>query len=329
MPACPVCSGNSFRVLANAQRLRDECQLRANFVARRLTRPADVDELKDLTDFFHAEQADLLACEACGLLVREEQEPPPAQEYSEDQYDSSVMEHQYPAYVDAFRKKANPYRGLLPGGARVLEIGSHYGAFLQVAAEWGWRAEGVDPGKDTSCFARSKGFTVHVATLEECRFPENHFDAVFIWNCFEQMEDAKPTLTASRRVLKPNALLTVRTPDGLFYDLCERLLTDSAVDSEAKEFVVRAMGYNNLLGFPYRYGYSRATLEQLVGPFGFRFGGALPSELITFPLPEKPCWVEQEEREISDELEMLANSVLRDRSGTSAGPWVEVWFRAK
>lgn len=328
MPRCPVCSGTSFRVVADVQRLREECRIREAFVARRLTRPAEGDELKDLTDFFHMEEADLLACEQCGLLVRDEHEPPPAQEYSEDEYDSSVMEHQYPAYVEAFRKKENPYRGLLPQRASILEIGSHYGAFLQVAAEWGWHGEGVDPGKDTSRFAQSKGHTVHVATLEESRFPEKQFDAVFIWNCFEQMEDAKPTLAACRRVLKPGGLLTVRSPDGGFYEHCEKLLCDSQLDFATKDFVERALGYNNLLGFPYRYGYSQKTLERLIAPFGFEFGGALRSELITFPLPENPCWVEQEEKEISNQLRTPAPSVLRAESEVSAGPWVEAWFWA-
>jgi 2-polyprenyl-3-methyl-5-hydroxy-6-metoxy-1,4-benzoquinol methylase len=305
-----------------------ECKIRERFVRRRLTRPADPDELKDLTDFFHAEKADLLACDRCGLLRRDEHEPPPAQEYSEDAYDSAVMDHQYPQYVEAFRKKDIPYRGLLPPGTRILEVGSHYGAFLQVAAEWGWQAEGVDPGKDTSRFARSKGFNVHVAALDQCSFAAEQFDAVFIWNCFEQIENPRATLSACRRILKKHGLLTVRTPDAHFYQLCHKLLRDEDVLSEAKEFLLGAMGYNNLLGFPYLYGYSRATLCRLIEPYGFQLGGALSSELLTFPLPENPRWVENEEKEISVELRLLANSALTDRSGNSTGPWVEAWFRA-
>jgi len=315
-------------VLANARRLQEECRTRELFVAHRLTRPPQPDESKDLTEFFHTEGADVLACETCGLLARNEHEPPPAQEYSEDEYDPAVMEHQYPRYLEAFRKKENPYRNLLPRGSRVLEIGSHYGAFLQVAGEWGWKAEGVDPGKDTSRFAQSKGFTVHVAALEDCSFPAEHFDGVFIWNCFEQIEDPRPTLVVCRGVLKRNGLLAVRTPDGQFYALCERLLSDAEVRPEAKDFLLRAMGYNNLLGFPYLYGHSRATLRRLIQPYGFEMQGTLSSELLTFPLPENPHWVDREEREISAGLRLLENSVLIDQSGPSIGPWVEAWFRA-
>ncbi len=36
--------------------------------------------------------------------MRNEHEPPPAETYSEDGYDLSVMEHLYPRYVEAFRR---------------------------------------------------------------------------------------------------------------------------------------------------------------------------------------------------------------------------------
>ena len=80
------------------------------------------------------------------------------------------MEHQYPQYVEAFRWKEKPFRRLLGPQARILEVGSHYGAFLQVAQEWGWHTEGLDPVKDTGGFARSKGFNVHESTLDDCGF---------------------------------------------------------------------------------------------------------------------------------------------------------------
>jgi SAM-dependent methyltransferase len=306
-----------------------ECLERERFVMARLARPASPNELKDLTDFFHQGAADILRCMDCQLLVRDERESPAAETYSDDEYDPSVMEQLYPRYLEAFRRKAEPYRALLPGNAKVLEIGSHYGAFLQTAQEWGWCAEGIDVGKDTSRFARSKGFTVHGKEIGQCGFRDRSFDAIFIWNCFEQIADPKPSLDECRRVLKPDGLLTVRTPNGLFYALCEALLTEQEPGSGAAEFLLEAMGYNNLLGFPYLYGYSGATLERLIKQFGFRCNGMLNSELITLPLPENPDWVEKEERAITDEVRMLAQSVLANREGTLAGPWIEAWFRSE
>jgi 2-polyprenyl-3-methyl-5-hydroxy-6-metoxy-1,4-benzoquinol methylase len=328
MPICPVCFGSLFSTVVPSRKIDEECRRRDGFVKERLARPASGNELKDLTEFFHQGKADILACAECKLLVRDEHEPPPAETYSEDEYDPSVMEHLYPRYLDAFRRKEKPYRALVPEGAQILEIGSHYGAFLQTAKEWGWRAEGVDVGKDTSQFARSKGFTVHGKEVTECRFAEHSFDAVFIWNCFEQIPDPRPTLAECRRILKPEGLLTIRTPNGLFYAICQELLAEQDLRSGAAEFLTEAMGYNNLLGFPYLYGYSAATLERLLEQFGFQSAGMLNSELITLPLPESPDWVEQHERAISNEIRMLTRSVLADREGVLTGPWIEVWFRS-
>jgi SAM-dependent methyltransferase len=284
--------------------------------------------MKDLTDFFHAENADILACSNCGLLVRNEHEPPPARQYAEEEYDPDVMNHLYPRYVNAFRKKEHPYRQLLREEAHVLEIGSHYGAFLQVAKEWNWNAEGVDPGKDTSRFARSKGFVVHNVALEEATLPEAGLAGIFIWNCFEQIEQPQKSLGICRRALEPGGLFTVRTPNGRFYSLCEQLLQEESTGTEERDFLLRVMGYNNLLGFPYLYGYSGDTLTRLIQPYGFRYESALNSELLTFPLPENPEWVEKEERAINKGVRLLANSVLADGSGDLIGPWIEVWFRA-
>jgi 2-polyprenyl-3-methyl-5-hydroxy-6-metoxy-1,4-benzoquinol methylase len=327
MSICPICSGTSFAPIASRERLEQECRVRATFVNQRLSHPVTPNEAKDLTDFFHAEKAEIEECKTCSLLIRTEYERPPAEDYSKDDYDPEVIEREYPEYVAAFRRKEGTYRELLPSGARVLEVGSHYGAFLQVAAEWGWRAEGVDVGKDTSSFACSKGFLVQKVELQDAGFPEETFDAVFIWNCFEQIEQPKPLLQACRRVLKPGGLLTLRTPNGLFYSICQSLLSDGTLNTETEQFLVDAMGYNNLLGFPYLYGHNRATLQRLVEPYGFRIDGFLNSELLTLPVPDKSRAVQEEERAINKEMRMLANSIISDKAGVLAGPWIEVWFR--
>ena len=237
------------------------------------------------------------------------------------------MEHLYPRYLEAFRAKSRPYRDLLRPGARILEVGSHYGAFLQAAKEWGWEAIGVDVGKDTTRFARSKGFAVKSCELPDCDFDKQSFEGIFIWNCFDQISQPGPIVAECRRLLKPGGLLVIRTPNGLFYTMCQAVLARDDARPESIEFVTEAMGYNNLLGFPYLYGYSLTTLQRLLEPAGFRSEGMLNSELLTLPLPENPRWVEEEERTINDETRMLAHSVLAGRSGVLAGPWIEVWFR--
>jgi SAM-dependent methyltransferase len=327
MLKCVVCGSGDWIVFLSRDRLQSECALRERFVRERLTRPASTAELKDLTDFFHQANAEIVRCTNCSLLVRKELEKSSVETYSEDEYNFDVIDHQYPRYLEAFRCKARHYRPLLPNRARVLEIGSHYGAFLQTATEWGWDIEGVDIGKDTSRFAASKGFTVHNCELKDCGFGPASRDAIFIWNCFEQIPNPHALLDECRRILKCGGLLVLRTPNALFYSMAEDLL-QTELDESGRAFLIDGMGYNNLLGFPYLYGYTANTLQRLGARHGFTRHHSLDSELLTFPLPENPEWVQKQERIVNAEVKLLARSLLSNRNGLLAGPWIEVTFAA-
>jgi SAM-dependent methyltransferase len=312
---CPVCGGADFEKLLAAGRIHREAVYRERFVLERFNRKPAKSELKDLTDFAHAGDTSILTCAGCGLLLRDESLSAIHRAYREDAYDEALVDLLFPRYLAAFREKAPVYRGLLPQGANVLEVGSHYGAFLGVAAEWGWQAAGVDIGKDTSRYAKSKGYLVFNKELEECSFPDKAFDGVFVWNCFEQVPEPRPLLREIHRIVKPGGLLVVRTPNAVFYEMCETRLRHSDGD---RDFALKAMAYNNLLAFPYLFGYGRAQLEKLASSERFRLEGAVDSELLTLPLPVVPRWVEEEQRSISAGLDRM----------NRVGPWIELYYRA-
>jgi SAM-dependent methyltransferase len=169
---------------------------------------------------------------------------------------------------------------------------------------------------------------VHSGELQDCRFEPRTFDGVFVWNCFEQIEDPEPLLTECSRILKHEGLLVLRTPNEVFYSICRQLLLDSALAAPERRFVIDALGYNNLLGFPYLYGYGAERLEHCVQPFGFERQGMLNSELLTLPLPEDPDWVKLEERTVNEQVKFIAQWTLV-RNGALAGPWIECWFRLR
>lgn len=304
---CPICGAEQTSVFAPAARVELETRARERFIFSRLSSHPSPGQLKDLTDFAHNPASPLRICENCGLLVRDEAEA----DYQEEAYDRGAIERVYPRYVAAFRIKEGQYRHLLPPGAEVLEVGSHFGAFLQVAREWGWNATGVDIGRDTTEFATSLGHRVLKCTLAECGFPEQAFDGVCVWNCFEQIPDEAALLGEIRRILKNGGLLVLRTPNAAFYRQRAEMLQGAQAEKALK-----AMAYNNLLAFPYLYGHTRQTLHQLVSRFGFQPVESIASELLTFPLPEVPRWVEAERRQVSA-------SVL----GGGEGAWIEVSYR--
>lgn len=297
MQVCPFCGGGLVERYSAAQMER-EIALRSNFVRRRFDHRPDRAELTDLTEFMHGGPAPLLLCRRCSLLLRDD--PAPAR-YEEDSYDPAWMRAVYPRYLAAFRRRARVFRALLRPHAEVLELGSHLGAFLQAAEESDWRATGLDIGEAAAGFARSQGLRVKRVPLEDYS-PGRRADALFIWNCFEQLDYPAAALRHSHRLLKKHGLLVVRVPNARFHSRA----------------ALRQLGYNNLLGFPYRFGYTAQALEMLLRREGFQPVLQQGSRLIAVPQPDMPRWVRRE----SARVLRAAPSEAQD------APWIEIAARA-
>jgi SAM-dependent methyltransferase len=313
---CPVCGTINIRPAATSEEVRQEFELQREFILSRFHGKPVHEELKDLTDFMHDAAAPLAHCAGCGLLMRAEEQPRAAASYEEDPNDPGVMQQVYPRYLQAFRKKETAYRALLRPRADVIELGPHLGAFLQVAEEWDWRPTGFDVGADTSDFAKHNGLKVIRGTLEDSKLPSGSSDAVFVWNCFEQLPDPMETLRSIRRALKRHGLVIVRVPNQLFY----RMFRGN------RGFGRKALAYNNLLGFPYLFGYSLRTLDRLMARAGFENVQSVNSELITTPFADLPVAVEKEQRNVSRAVALWTRQTSQ-QLGALTGPWIEAVYR--
>jgi SAM-dependent methyltransferase len=322
LPACPVCRGGPFTVSRPVGAIRKEIRLRRDFVLFRLGRKASRGELKDLTEFMHGSPAALASCSGCGVLLRAEPRIAGAGSYEEDRNDPDLMTQLFPRYLGAFRHKEPAYRELLSPHAEVLELGSHLGAFLQAGEEWDWQPVGLDVGADTTQFARHRGFRVYRRIVEDSAFPDRSFEAVFVWNCFEQIPDPASTLMAAHHALRRHGLLVIRVPNAFFYRVIGRRLRGADEDG----FIVRALGYNNLLGFPYLYGYTAASLNRLAWRWGFEYVRGFNSELVTMPFPDVTKRISREQSEISEAVGCWSSSSTME-AGLFTGPWIEMVYR--
>jgi hypothetical protein len=294
----------------SAPQLDREKALRESFVEERLGYHPDSIEAMDLTNFMHNGPGQLLRCHHCGLLWRDERSPA---RYESDVYDPTLMKHLYPRYLRAFEEKRARYETLLPSGAEVLELGSHTGAFLEAAENWGWRPTGLDIGRSTSMFARRQGGSVKQTALEEYSPPSRRLQAIFIWNCFEQLQDPATTLTRSHQLLHRNGLLIIRVPNADFYRRLRRQL-----DGKESSRPLNLLGYNNLLGFPYLHGYGLTALQNIVRAHGFEPVEADASSLLTPPYPHMS-------RRIREEWQQTRRS--GEASVGNSGPWIELVCR--
>jgi SAM-dependent methyltransferase len=313
LSSCPVCGGRSFKAAVSAAAVQREIRERDDFVYSRLRRRASPAELKDLTDFMHGAATPLVTCSTCSLLLRNEPQVEAADSYEEDPNDPDLMAHVYRRYVDFFRKKKDAMADRLPPGASVLEIGPHLGGFLQAAEEWNWSPIGLDIGKDTSEFTRRLGLTVRRERIEDTRVPASSADAIFIWNCFEQLAEPAPALEAAYRLLRPFGLLVLRIPNAAFY-------------LEHRGSHEDWLAWNNLLGFPYLYGYTDRTLNRIAAEHGFEPVRGFNSELLTMPFPDLASAVAAEQKSTSEAVARHSSRTTSER-GKFTGPWIEVIYR--
>lgn len=322
---CPCCGSGIFELVVPKGELADEMRLRDAFARARSNNGGGGQDLQDRTSFTHDEAVDLYACRVCGLLVRDELEEDFTEVYANDRYDDDVLEQFLVRDVDFFSKKQDPYAKLLPPEAKVVEIGSYAGGFLHVAASWGWEVEGIDIGEDAARFANDRGYKTFQATLEERAYPDGSLDGLFIWNCFDQLPNPASTLLEASRVLRKGGPIVIRTPNAAFYRLCRQELDSSReISALVHHRMTRILGYNNLLGFPYQFGYAPSNLQRLLERTGFSVRRLLPSQLMAFPSSDSPEWAQNEAKETADLLTSLANRFSSIQPDVFFSPWMEI-----
>src|SRR5262249_4952543 len=115
--------------------------------------------------------------------------------------------------------------------------------------------------------------------------------------------------------------LVIRVPNAIFY----RAL-GSELRTAEDEFILQALGYNNLLGFPYLYGYTATSLNRLVSDYGFEYVRGFNSELVTMPFPDLSARISREQRGISRAVGRWSSETTLE-AGEFIGPWIEMLYR--
>jgi len=94
---------------------------------------------------------------------------------------------------------------------RVLDVGCGLGFFLSGVAQ-GWEKHGVEVSAYAAERARRWG-DIHHGDLESAEYPDAHFDVVVMHHVIEHIPDPARALCEARRILRPDGLLIMATPD--------------------------------------------------------------------------------------------------------------------
>ena len=146
--------------------------------------------------------------------------------YENPRYDAEVIirgymasqeadhDSQYPMRVNSFYRTLEKHADRIPKkGAKVLDIGTAGGAFLDAAKRFGYDAYGMEPSADLVARGKARGLQIEQGTIEKHTFKPESFDMVCLWDVIEHLPDPKSSLVEIRKLLKPDGILLINFPD--------------------------------------------------------------------------------------------------------------------
>jgi SAM-dependent methyltransferase len=319
---CAVCSSADARELLSLDDAKHEIEQLWEYHQKRLRPDIPTNHLMDRVAFSQRAPLRLVQCDDCGLVYRNpvERATEVSEIYEEEGPDESVLralhETQRPAY-DAQAARLTEIFGRRGTG---IEVGSYVGAFLAAARDAGWQFAGVDVNARTNAFTRALGFEVHDGTIESLD-GGRRVDVVAIWNCLDQLADPASAVRAARAQLTTGGMLAVRVPNGACYAAFRPLL-DSPLAAIAREWLAQ----NNLLGFPYRYGFTPTALTRLVERNGMRVEHVVGDVLVPIADRWTKRWAALEERLVKG---IIGAGARISRGDRPLAPWFEVYARVE
>ena len=145
-----------------------------------------VSDMYNCSSAHHDSHGRIVRCLVCGLVATNPKLPPEKLSalYS-DVVDQTYVEN-IPARVHTFDYNFKRVMNRLPKATNLLDVGSYYGVFLNVARGYGYQVTGVEPSKAASEFARkSFDVNVHSGTLEDMKDNGERYQIVTSWDVME------------------------------------------------------------------------------------------------------------------------------------------------
>jgi len=193
----------------------------------------------------------IVRCVKCGLAYARPQEPIRSiylkyRDMQDEVYISEERGRRMAAKI--LLKKIERYKR----GGKILDVGCATGFLLDEAKQRGWQAYGVELSHWAVTYGKEHfNLNIFEGLLKEAEFPPNHFDAIVLMDSLEHLPNPKKTLEELRRILKPNGILCISTPD---------------IDSFLSKILgARWWGIQQ----SHLYYFSKKTLEKMLDAAGF------------------------------------------------------------
>lgn len=160
--------------------------------------------------------------------------------------------------INLFKHGLRSIRKLLsPAGAqklKLLDVGSGFGYFLELANSEFFEAQGVEIYQKAIEHARKElGLKVYDKPLNQLSLPANSYDVVTLWNVLDVFPDPLAEMKEIFRVLKPGGIIYLRVNNFDFHFF-------SAILGESAAF--KLLGLKP--GILHRWGINRRSLKTIL-----------------------------------------------------------------
>ncbi len=155
----------------------------------------------------------IVKCQNCGLIYTNPR-------FTGEEILDSYVAVEDPLYLEerdgrvlTFERHLRPLEKIKAPPGMLVDVGAYTGVFVEIAAQHGWEAYGVEPSQWAVEQARERGLHMIAGTLASSGLADNSLDVVTMWDVIEHVSNPFGEMQQADRLLKPGGLLVVHTMD--------------------------------------------------------------------------------------------------------------------
>lgn len=194
--SCPLCGGNSHTTLFEPR-----------------VEVSDPAKLYGAASGVQGTQT-IVKCATCPMIYENPRFPEEVIIAAYSASNDAGHDSQHAMRVLSFEKALRSLAASLPPpGAKLLDIGTAGGAFLEAAAKSGYDAYGLEPSRFLVEHGKARGLTIEHGTIRENNFRPESFDLITFWDVLEHLAEPRRDLEDAVRLLKKGGILLINYPD--------------------------------------------------------------------------------------------------------------------
>lgn len=156
----------------------------------------------------------IVKCKSCEMIYENPRFPESVILSGYENTNESGHDSQYPMRVESFYRALVKNSKYLPGkGAKILDIGTAGGGFLEAAKKFGYASYGLEPSRYLVEQGNRRGLNLSQGTIQKNDYSAQSFDLICLWDVLEHLSDPKQDLLAIRKLLKPDGKLLINYPN--------------------------------------------------------------------------------------------------------------------